>query len=99
MSKKILASFQGIIVIKIALLGVTAALVPPLLAWLYGLYIRNMNPAILAGACAGGRNSTPAMKGAQDATQSDMPAIGYPVPYALTSVLVLILGYIAMVIS
>jgi putative transport protein len=96
---KILASFQGIIVIKIALLGVIAALVPPLLAWLYGLYIRKMNPAILAGACAGGRNSTPAMKGAQDATQSDMPAIGYPVPYALTSVLVLILGYIAMVIS
>ncbi|EDL68804.1 aspartate:alanine exchanger family transporter [Vibrio campbellii] len=96
---KILASFQGIIVIKIALLGVTAALVPPLLAWLYGLYFRKMNPAILAGACAGGRNSTPAMKGAQDASQSDMPAIGYPVPYALTSVLVLILGYIAMVIS
>ncbi|MFV8435577.1 aspartate:alanine exchanger family transporter [Vibrio owensii] len=96
---KILASFQGIIVIKIALLGVTAALVPPLLAWLYGLYFRKMNPAILAGACAGGRNSTPAMKGAQDASRSDMPAIGYPVPYALTSVLVLILGYIAMVIS
>ena len=96
---KILASFQGIIVIKIALLGVTAALVPPLLAWLYGLYFRKMNPAILAGACAGGRNSTPAMEGAQDASQSDMPAIGYPVPYALTSVLVLILGYIAMVIS
>ena len=96
---KILASFQGIIVIKIALLGVTAALVPPLLAWLYGLYFRKMNPAILAGACAGGRNSTPAMKGAQDASQSDMPAIGYPVPYALTSVLVLILGYVAMIIS
>lgn len=96
---KILASFQGIVVIKIALLGVTAALVPPLLAWLYGLYFRKMNPAILAGACAGGRNSTPAMKGAQDASHSDMPAIGYPVPYALTSVLVLILGYIAMVIS
>ncbi|MDK9754667.1 transporter [Vibrio sp. D173a] len=96
---KILASFQGIIVIKIALLGVTAALVPPLLAWLYGLYFRKMNPAILAGACAGGRNSTPAMKGAQDASQSDMPAIGYPVPYAVTSVLVLILGYVAMVIS
>ncbi|CAH0525350.1 aspartate:alanine exchanger family transporter [Vibrio hippocampi] len=96
---KILASFQGIVVIKIALLGLTAALVPPLLAWLYGLYIRKMNPAILAGACAGGRNSTPAMKGAQDTCQSDMPAIGYPVPYALTSVLVLIFGYIAMVIS
>lgn len=39
---------------------------------------------------------------AADATanaKSDMPAIGYPVPYALTSMIVLILGYIAMVIS
>lgn len=96
---KILASFQGTIVIKIAILGLLAALVPPFLAWLYGLYFRKMNPVILAGACAGGRNSTPAMKGISDQSQSDMPAIGYPVPYALTSMIVLILGYIAMVIS
>lgn len=95
---KILASFQGVVVIKIAALGLTAALVPPLLAWLYGLYFRKMNPAILAGACAGGRNSTPAMKGAQDACQSDMPAVGYPVPYALTSMIVLVLGYLTMVL-
>jgi putative transport protein len=96
---KILASFQGTVVIKIAGLGLLAALLPPFLAWLYGLYFRKMNPVILAGACAGGRNSTPAMKGISDQSQSDMPAIGYPVPYALTSMIVLILGYIAMVIS
>jgi putative transport protein len=95
---KILASFQGTVVIKIAALGLIAALVPPFLAWLYGMF-RKMNPVILAGACAGGRNSTPAMKGISDQSQSDMPAIGYPVPYALTSMIVLILGYIAMVIS
>lgn len=95
---KILASFQGIVVIKIAALGLTAALVPPLLGWLYGLYFRKMNPAILAGACAGGRNSTPALKGAQDVCQTDMPAIGYPVPYALTSMIVLVLGYLTMVL-
>jgi len=95
---KILASFQGTVVIKIAGLGLLAALLPPFLAWLYGMF-RKMNPVILAGACAGGRNSTPAMKGISDESQSDMPAIGYPVPYALTSMIVLILGYIAMVIS
>ncbi|WP_298772661.1 transporter [uncultured Shewanella sp.] len=94
---KILDSFQGIVVIKIAILGLIGALIPPLLAWLYGFYIRKMNPAILAGACAGARNSTPAMKGAQEICQSDIPAIGYPVPYALTSMLVLILGYLSMV--
>jgi len=96
---KILASFQGTVVIKIAALGLLAALVPPFLAWLYGFYFRKMNPVLLAGACAGARNSTPAMKGISDEAQSDIPAIGYPVPYALTSMVVLILGYIAMVIS
>ncbi len=96
---KILSSFQGTVVIKIAILGLVAALVPPLLGWMYGLWFRKMNPAILAGACAGARNSTPGMKGISDESRSDMPAIGYPVPYALTSMLVLILGYIAMVMS
>ncbi|WP_041416051.1 aspartate:alanine exchanger family transporter [Shewanella halifaxensis] len=95
---KILASFQGVVAIKIAALGATAALVPPLLAWIYGLYFCKMNPAILAGACAGGRNSTSAMKGAQNVCQSDMPAIGYPVPYAITSMIVLVLGYLSMVL-
>ena len=96
---KVLDSFQGTVVIWIAVLGLLGALVPPLLAWLYGLYIRKMNPAVLAGACAGARNSTPAMKAAQDISQSAIPAVGYPVPYALTTMIVLILGYLAMLLS
>ena len=96
---KIMASFQGTVVIWIALLGLIGALVPPLLAWLYGLYFRKMNPIILAGGCAGGRNSTPTLNGVQDVSQSPISAVAYPVPYALTSCLVLILSYIAMVFS
>lgn len=85
--------------IWIAVLGLLGALVPPLLAWLYGLYIRKKNPAILAGACAGARNSTPAMKAAQDISQSAIPAVGYPVSYALTTIIVLILGHLTMILS
>jgi putative transport protein len=96
---KIMASFQGTVVIWIAVLGLIGALVPPFLAWLYGLYVRKMNPIILAGACAGGRNSTPTLNGVQDVSQSAICAVAYPVPYALTSCLVLILSYIAMVFS
>jgi putative transport protein len=96
---KIMASFQGTVVIWIALLGLIGALVPPLLAWLYGLYFRKMNPIILAGGCAGGRNSTPTLNGVQDVSQSAISAVAYPVPYALTSALLLILSYIAMVFS
>jgi len=85
---KILQSFQGTVVIWIAVLGLLGALVPPILAWIYGLYFRKMNPAILQGAVAGARNHTASMKAAQ-----------YPVPYAITSALVLVLGYLAMVLS
>ncbi len=96
---KILNSFQGSVIIWIALLGLAGALIPPFISWLYGYYIRKMNPVILAGTCAGSRNSTPGLNGIQDISKSAIAAIGYPVPYALTSALVLILGYIAMVFS
>jgi putative transport protein len=96
---KIMASFQGTVVIWLAVLGLLGALVPPFLGWLYGLYFRRMNPIILAGCCAGARNSTPTLNGIQEVSQSAIAAVAYPVPYALTSALVLILGYIAMVFS
>jgi len=95
---KILNSFQGTVVIWIAVIGLLGALVPPILAWIYGFYFRKMNPAILQGAVAGARNHTASMKAAQEITKSDMPAVGYPVPYAITSALVLVLGYLAMVL-
>ena len=96
---KILQSFQGTVVIWIAVIGLLGALVPPILAWIYGLYFRKMNPAILQGAVAGARNHTASMKAAQEICKSDIPAVGYPVPYAITSAMVLILGYLAMVLS
>lgn len=96
---KVLNSFQGTAVIWIALIGTLAALVPPFLAWLFGLWVLKMNPVLLAGCCAGGRNSTPAMSAVSAEARSSLPAVGYPVPYALTSVLVLIGGYVAMVLS
>ena len=96
---KILDPFQGTVVIWIAVLELLGALVPPLPALFYGLYIRKMNPTILAGACAGARNSTPAMKAAQDISKSAIPAVGYPVPYALTTIIVLILSYLTMILS
>ena len=95
---KILNSFQGTVVIWIAVIGLLGALVPPILAWIYGFYFRKMNPAILQGAVAGARNHTASMKAAQEICQSDIPAVGYPVPYAITSALVLVLGYLAMVL-
>ncbi|MCZ6500517.1 MAG: transporter [Gammaproteobacteria bacterium] len=96
---KIINSFAGGAALKIAVIGTLAALVPTIIAWLYGYYMLKMNPVVLAGACAGGRNSTPAMRGIQDESKSSTPAIGYPVPYCVSTILVLIGGYIAMLLS
>jgi hypothetical protein len=42
------------------------------------------------------RFSTPALRAAHEEARSAVPAIGYPIPYAVTAVLVLIAGYLAL---
>jgi putative transport protein len=76
--------------------GVIGGLVPPLVAWVVGLKVLKLNPAVLLGALSGARFSTPAMRAAQEETGSAVPAVGYPVPYAISAVLVLVAGYLAL---
>jgi putative transport protein len=42
------------------------------------------------------RFSTPALRAAQEEAASAVPAGGYLVPYAVTAVLVLVAGYLAL---
>lgn len=90
---------QGNQVLMLLVVGLTAAVLPAFVSWLVGLYVFRMDPIILAGAVAGSRNSTPALNAIQQQSRSTVPAIGYPVPYALTAMVVLIYGYIAMLIG
>lgn len=77
-------------------IGITAALVPPLSAWIIGLKLLKLNPAALLGALCGARFCTPALRAAQEESDSAIPAVGYPVPYAITAVFVLVAGYLAL---
>jgi putative transport protein len=83
-------------VIGILGIGITAALVPPVVAWYVGLKLLKLNPAVLLGALSGARFCTPDLRAAQEETGSAIPAVGYPVPYAITAVLVLVGGYLAL---
>jgi putative transport protein len=83
-------------VVTILAIGITASLLPPLVAWFVGLKLLKLNPAVLMGALAGARFSTPALRAAQEESGSAVPGVGYPVPYAITAVLVLVAGYIAL---
>ena len=90
---------QGGTTIAVLLLGIACAVVPTFLSWLVGFYVLKMDPMVLAGAVAGARNSTTAMRAISDKSKSTIPAFGYPVPYALSTVVFLVYGYLAMVLS
>jgi putative transport protein len=90
---------NGRAVALVVAVGMVAAMVPPVVSWIVGLYVFKMDPILLAGAVAGSRSSTTAMKALQDETKSAVPAFGYPVPYALSAIVVLIYGYLSMVLS
>ena len=96
---KIISALGGDTVIWLALIGTTAALLPVVVAYFVGDKIMKMNSIINAGACAGGRNSTPALNAVLDQSQSQVGAVPYPVSYAVTTVLALIGGYISQIIS
>lgn len=90
------AAFASGGVLGILGIGVTAALVPPLVAWVIGLKVLKLNPVVLMGALSGARFCTPALRAAQEESGSAVAAVGYPVPYAVGAVLILIMGYLAL---
>jgi putative transport protein len=90
---------NGRATLYVLLLGLAIAVVPTLISYVVGLYVLKMDPIMLAGAVAGARNSTTAMRAISDRTHSAIPAFGYPVTYALSTVVFLIYGYLAMILS
>jgi len=76
--------------------GIAAGLIPPVVVWIVGLKLFRLNAALLLGAMCGARYSTPGLRVAQEETGSAIPAVGYPVPKAITAVIVLITGYLAL---
>lgn len=89
-------AYTGGYVSTLLAIGLVAAMVPPLAGWVVGRTLLNLNPAILLGTICGARHSTPALRAAQEESGSAVPAVGYPVAYAVSSVLVLVLGYLAL---
>jgi putative transport protein len=76
-------------------LGVFAVgLVPPLIGWIVGLYLFRMNSALLLGAVAGASCNAAGMRASQETTRSNVPAISYPVAFAISNVLFTLLTYV-----
>lgn len=70
------------------------SLVPPLAAWYIGRHVLHLNPALLMGAVAGARQNTTSLRAAQKESLSAVPGIGYPVPLAIATIVMSVVGYV-----
>ena len=96
---KVISALAGDTVLWLALIGLTGALLPPLIAFWVGIKFFGLNSIIAAGSTTGARNSTPGLNAIMEESGSSVAAVPYPVSYALTTVLALIGGYMSMVLS
>jgi putative transport protein len=83
--------------ISLAFVGLFSALLPHTLAILFGYYVMKMNPLILLGVCAGAGTITAALRAVQDEAKSNIPALGYTVPYAIGNILLTAWGPVLVV--
>lgn len=74
--------------------GLFATGVPMLLAPLIGKYIFKFDPAINLGCCGGARTSTASVAMVADVAKSNVPMLGYTVPYAVSNTLLTLWGLV-----
>ena len=72
--------------ISLVLVGLIIAILPHTIAILFGRHVLRMNPIILLGACCGAGTITAALRAVQEEAQSELPALGYTVPYAIGNI-------------
>jgi len=72
--------------------GVIVTLLPVITGLLFARIFLRMNPVLLMGALAGGRNLTAALNTLQEDAESSTPVLGYAAPYAFANVLLTIWG-------
>ncbi len=73
--------------ISLVFVGLVVAVLPHVVAILFGRYVLKMDPVTLLGACSGAGTNTAALRAIQDEAQSKLPALGYTVPYAVGNIL------------
>jgi putative transport protein len=72
--------------ISLVFVGLIIAILPHTVAILFGRYVLKMNPVIVLGACSGAGTITAALRAIQEEAKSDLPALGYTVPYAIGNI-------------
>lgn len=78
--------------IILPLVGICTTLIPAIISLFVGRYILKLEIPILLGGIAGQQCSTPAVTAVQSAAGNSTPILGYTITYALSNVLLPLLG-------
>jgi AspT/YidE/YbjL antiporter-like protein len=84
--------------VAIPIAGIAVALVPGFVSLYYGKYVLKMHPVILCGSLCGRQASTPAINAVALAANSNVPVLGYTVPYTVANVLLTLAGPVIVLI-
>jgi putative transport protein len=84
--------------ISLFLWGLMATSVPMLLAPLIGKYVFGFDPAINLGCCGGARTSTASVGMVAEVARSNVPMLGYTVPYAVSNTLLTLWGMVVVLL-
>jgi putative transport protein len=84
--------------VSLFLWGIVATSVPLILAMFAGKYVFRFDPAILLGCCAGARTTTAALGMICERANSQVPALGYTVTYAVGNTLLTIWGLVIIML-
>jgi aspartate-alanine antiporter len=79
--------------------GVAVSLVPGLFSLYYGRYVLKIHPAILCGVLCGRQASTPGINAVTLAAGSNVPVLGYTVPYTIANVLLTLAGPVVVLVT
>ena len=80
--------------ISLFLWGTFVTVMPFIVGIYAGKYVFKFHPGVLLGACAGARTTTAALGAIQDVAQSNVPALGYTVTYAVGNMVLIVWGVV-----
>jgi putative transport protein len=84
--------------LSLLIAGVLVCAIPNIVTLLVGRYLLGLHPAIVLGICAGAGTSQSGLAAAQEASESQVPILGYGVSYAVGNILLALCGTLIVVL-
>lgn len=84
--------------VSLFVVGALATSIPLLVGVLLGRFVFKFHPAYTLGCTAGARTTTAALGAVEDAVESQTPALGYTITYAVGNTLLIIWGVVIVLL-